>query len=84
MNLPKPFLSVAFLDVRESYARKNKSDVLMYVLSSIVQYQYATYSNPQYNVTGKGFLKLQLINQRSDFSFALFSGGLSNVSPSLV
>ena len=27
---------------------------------------------------GKGYLKLQLINQRSDFSFALFSGGLSN------
>ncbi|KAK7274958.1 hypothetical protein RIF29_16061 [Crotalaria pallida] len=46
--------------------------------SAPIKYQYATYSNPQYNVTGKGILKLQLINQRSDFSFALFSGGLSN------
>ncbi|CAL0318194.1 unnamed protein product [Lupinus luteus] len=46
--------------------------------SAPIKYQYASYSNPQYNITGKGILKLQLINQRSDFSFALFSGGLSN------
>ncbi|KAK7309877.1 hypothetical protein RJT34_06963 [Clitoria ternatea] len=50
--------------------------------SAPIKYQYATYSNPHNEVTGKGFLKLQLINQRSDFSFALFSGGLSN--PKLV
>ncbi|XP_024632642.1 uncharacterized protein [Medicago truncatula] len=48
------------------------------------EFQNASYLNPQYKTTGKGFLKLQLINQRSDFSFALFSGGLSNVRPSLV
>ncbi|KAK9993991.1 hypothetical protein SO802_023694 [Lithocarpus litseifolius] len=37
---------------------------------------------PEYKDTGKGYLKLQLIHQRSDFSFTLFSGGLSN--PKLV
>lgn len=56
---------------------------LLYFLFSILQYQYANYTSPRYKDTGKGFLKLQLINQRSDFSFALFSGGLSNVCYSL-
>ena len=43
------------------------------------QFQYANYSSPQYKDTGKGSLKLQIINQRSDFSFALFTGGFLNV-----
>nr|GME18307.1 probable inactive purple acid phosphatase 1 [Ipomoea batatas] len=47
-----------------------------------IKYQFANYSNSKYKETGKGSLKLQLINQRSDFSFALFSGGLSK--PKLV
>ncbi|KAK4598811.1 hypothetical protein RGQ29_016033 [Quercus rubra] len=47
-----------------------------------IKYQFANYTSPKYKDTGKGYLKLQLINQRSDFSFALFSGGLSN--PKLV
>ncbi|KAK9116055.1 hypothetical protein Sjap_015002 [Stephania japonica] len=47
-----------------------------------IKYQFANYSNPKYEDTGKGMLKLQLINQREDFSFALFSGGLGN--PKLV
>nr|POE73257.1 putative inactive purple acid phosphatase 1 [Quercus suber] len=50
--------------------------------SAPIKYQFANYSSPKYKDTGKGYLKLQLINQRSDFSFALFSGGLSN--PKLV
>ncbi|CAN6585564.1 unnamed protein product [Malus baccata var. baccata] len=48
----------------------------------MLQYKYATDSNPNYTTTGKSSLKFQLINQRADFSFALFSGGLSN--PNLV
>lgn len=48
-------------------------------ISIYLQYQFANFSNPNYKDTGKGSLKLQLINQRSDFSFALFSGGVSNV-----
>ncbi|CAL9173510.1 unnamed protein product [Musa hybrid cultivar] len=47
-----------------------------------IKYQYANYTTSDYRNTGKGSLKLQLINQREDFSFALFSGGLSN--PKLV
>uniref|UniRef100_A0A804MQX2 Purple acid phosphatase n=1 Tax=Zea mays TaxID=4577 RepID=A0A804MQX2_MAIZE len=42
-----------------------------------IKYQFANFENDGYNKTGKGYLKLQLINQREDFSFALFSGGLS-------
>lgn len=42
------------------------------------QYQYANYS-ANYVYWGKGSIRLQLINQRSDFSFALFTGGLHNV-----
>ncbi|XP_071926592.1 probable inactive purple acid phosphatase 1 isoform X2 [Coffea arabica] len=38
--------------------------------------QNANFSNPRYKSTGKGLLTLQLINQRSVFSFAVFSGGL--------
>ncbi|KAK2966708.1 hypothetical protein RJ640_007995, partial [Escallonia rubra] len=41
-----------------------------------IKYQYANYTSPTYKDTGKGSLRLQLINQRSDFSFALFTGGL--------
>ncbi|KAL6983336.1 hypothetical protein U1Q18_016725 [Sarracenia purpurea var. burkii] len=44
-----------------------------------IKFQFANYNNPKYTGNGKGLLKLQLINQRSNFSFALFSGGLSKV-----
>lgn len=47
-----------------------------------IKFQFANYTNPDYKDTGKALLKLQLINQRSDFSVALFTGGLS--SPKLV
>ncbi|KAM0896833.1 hypothetical protein ACQ4PT_022965 [Festuca glaucescens] len=46
-----------------------------------IKYQYANYS-ANYLDWGKGTIRFQLINQRSDFSFALFSGGLEN--PTLV
>ncbi|KAL6186756.1 hypothetical protein ACLB2K_042875 [Fragaria x ananassa] len=49
-----------------------------FLCSAPIKFQYANYSSPEYKDTGKGFLKLQLINQRSDFSFAVFSGGLQN------
>uniref|UniRef100_A0A0E0MNX4 Multifunctional fusion protein n=1 Tax=Oryza punctata TaxID=4537 RepID=A0A0E0MNX4_ORYPU len=47
-----------------------------------LKFQYANFKNADYNRSGKGFLRLQLINQREDFSFALFSGGLS--APKLI
>ncbi|PKA59851.1 putative inactive purple acid phosphatase 1 [Apostasia shenzhenica] len=46
--------------------------------TSPVKFQYANYTNGYYQATGHGSLKLQLINQREDFSFALFSGGITN------
>lgn len=48
-----------------------------------IQYKYANYSNSNYLKNGKAELKFELINQRADFSFALFTGGLSNVSLSM-
>ncbi|XP_057837690.2 nucleotide pyrophosphatase/phosphodiesterase isoform X1 [Cryptomeria japonica] len=46
--------------------------------SSPIKFQYANYSTIKYTNTGKGELKLRLINQRADFAFAVFSGGLSD------
>ncbi|KAL1327632.1 hypothetical protein HN51_037640 [Arachis hypogaea] len=54
----------------------------LFCSSAPIKYQYANFSSPNYKKSGKGYLKLQLINQRSDFSFALFTGGLTN--PKLV
>ncbi|KAM0836044.1 hypothetical protein ACQ4PT_062558 [Festuca glaucescens] len=51
------------------------------ICSAPIKYQLANYSSG-YAQSGKGTLKFQLINQRQDFSFGLFSGGFSN--PTLV
>ncbi|KAJ6718391.1 PURPLE ACID PHOSPHATASE [Salix purpurea] len=51
---------------------------LPFLCTAPIKYQYANYSSPGYRKEGKGSLRLQLINQRSDFSFVLFSGGLAN------
>ncbi|XP_068657079.1 probable inactive purple acid phosphatase 1 isoform X3 [Aristolochia californica] len=61
---------------------ENTKDQSPYLCTAPIKYQFANYSSPDYRSTGRGVLKLQLINQRSDFAFALFSGGLSN--PKLV
>ncbi|EPS73168.1 hypothetical protein M569_01584, partial [Genlisea aurea] len=53
-----------------------------YLCAAPIKYQFVNSSNPDYTVTGEGRLKLLLINQRLDFSFALFAGGLKN--PKLV
>ncbi|WJX94501.1 putative inactive purple acid phosphatase 27 [Trifolium repens] len=53
-----------------------------FICSAPIKYKFVNYSNSHYTKTGKASLKFQLINQRADFSFALFSGGLSN--PKLV
>lgn len=53
-----------------------------YICSAPIKYKFANYSNSRYTKTGKASLRFQLINQRADFSYALFSGGISN--PKLV
>ncbi|KAJ7956048.1 Purple acid phosphatase [Quillaja saponaria] len=61
----------------------NEDDAeIPFICSAPIKYKYANHSNPNYTETGKASLKFELINQRSDFSFALFSGGLSK--PKLV
>ncbi|RDX86030.1 putative inactive purple acid phosphatase 27, partial [Mucuna pruriens] len=53
-----------------------------YICSAPIKFKFMNYSNSHYTKTGKASLKFKLINQRADFSFALFSGGLLN--PKLV
>ncbi|WJX94480.1 putative inactive purple acid phosphatase 27 [Trifolium repens] len=53
-----------------------------FICSAPIKYKFVNYSNSHYTKTGKASLKFRLINQRADFSFALFSGGLLN--PKLV
>ncbi|XP_022867903.1 probable inactive purple acid phosphatase 27 isoform X3 [Olea europaea var. sylvestris] len=60
----------------------SKKDQAPYICSSPIKYKFANFSESHYMKTGKASLKFQLINQREDFSFALFAGGLSN--PKLV
>ncbi|KAK3043264.1 hypothetical protein RJ639_002507 [Escallonia herrerae] len=50
-----------------------------YICSAPIKYKFAIESNLSYTKAGKATIRFQLINQRADFSFALFSGGLSNV-----
>lgn len=52
------------------------------ICTAPIKYKYTNYSNPNYVKNGIAELKFELINQRADFAFALFSGGLSN--PNLV
>ncbi|CAM8981825.1 unnamed protein product [Rhodiola kirilowii] len=49
-----------------------------YICTAPIKYTFANHSNSEYIKTGQASLKLLLINQRADFSFVLFSGGLSN------
>ncbi|CAI9093360.1 OLC1v1028847C1 [Oldenlandia corymbosa var. corymbosa] len=49
-----------------------------FICTAPIKYQYANFSSSNYTKTGKTSIRFQLINQRADFSFALFAGGLSN------
>ncbi|XP_057549586.1 nucleotide pyrophosphatase/phosphodiesterase-like [Amaranthus tricolor] len=52
------------------------------ICTAPIKYQYTNYSNPNYLQSGTAKLEFQVINQRADFAFALFTGGIS--SPKLV
>ncbi|KAL6558788.1 putative inactive purple acid phosphatase 27 [Orobanche minor] len=52
-------------------------EILPFICTAPIKYQFANFSDPNYAKTGKASVTLQLINQRADFSFALFRGGLS-------
>ncbi|KMT11266.1 hypothetical protein BVRB_5g110150 [Beta vulgaris subsp. vulgaris] len=53
-------------------------DQVPYICSTPIKYMFANTNNSVYTKNGKATLRFLLINQRADFSFALFSGGLSN------
>uniref|UniRef100_F6GSV7 Purple acid phosphatase n=1 Tax=Vitis vinifera TaxID=29760 RepID=F6GSV7_VITVI len=57
-------------------------DQAPYICSAPIKYKFVKDTNSGYTKTGKASLKFQIINQRADFSFVLFSGGLSK--PKLV
>ncbi|KAM3254617.1 hypothetical protein ACQJBY_048227 [Aegilops geniculata] len=61
---------------------ENKRQYPPVLCTAPIKYQFAKFKNDGYSKSGKGYLKLQLINQREDFSFALFSGGL--LKPKLI
>lgn len=58
------------------YSATDKKDQPPYICSAPIKYKFV--DDSYYANTGKATLRFQLINQRADFSFALFSGGLSN------
>ncbi|KAH9315222.1 hypothetical protein KI387_023849, partial [Taxus chinensis] len=57
-----------------------EKDVIPFLCTAPIKFQYANFSTRDYVHTGNGSLKIQLINQRADFAFALFAGGLSNMT----
>lgn len=74
--------SPAKFNASTCYLENDPKEQAPYICSAPIKYKYANYSNPVYTKTGKALIRFQIINQRADFSFALFSGGLSN--PKLV
>ncbi|XP_012833455.1 PREDICTED: probable inactive purple acid phosphatase 27 [Erythranthe guttata] len=57
---------------------ENPKEQSPHICTAPIKYQFANFSNSEYANSGKASVKFQLINQRADFSFALFGGGLSN------
>ncbi|XP_023743653.1 nucleotide pyrophosphatase/phosphodiesterase [Lactuca sativa] len=53
-----------------------------FICTAPIKYKFANHSTFDYIQTGKASLSFQIINQRADFAFALFTGGLEN--PKLV
>ncbi|XP_075486985.1 putative inactive purple acid phosphatase 27 [Primulina tabacum] len=62
----------------DCYVENDPREQVPYICTAPIKYQFANFSNSDYTKTGKSSVKFQLINQRADFSFALFGGGLSN------
>ncbi|KAL2524863.1 putative inactive purple acid phosphatase 27 [Abeliophyllum distichum] len=70
--------SPAKFNASSCYLENDSKDQAPCICSSPIKYKFANFSNSYYTKTGKASLKFQLINQRADFSFAFFAGGLSN------
>ncbi|KAJ0950557.1 putative phosphodiesterase I [Helianthus annuus] len=76
--------SPAKFNASDCYFESGKSHEAPCICTAPIKYMFANQSSSKSNyiTTGKATLSFQLINQRADFAFALFSGGLEN--PTLV
>ncbi|XP_071710006.1 probable inactive purple acid phosphatase 27 [Rutidosis leptorrhynchoides] len=74
--------SPANFNASQCYSEAGISPEAPYICTSPIKYMFANHSTANYATTGKASLRFQIINQRADFAFALFSGGLTN--PKLV
>lgn len=70
--------SPAIFNGSNCYIENDLKEQVPYICTAPIKYQLANFSNSDYAKIGKSSLKFQLINQRADFSFALFGCGLSN------
>ncbi|KAJ9568265.1 hypothetical protein OSB04_004231 [Centaurea solstitialis] len=64
------------------YYESSDLRVTPYICAAPIKYSFPIESNPVYPTTGRASLMFQIINQRADFSFGLFTGGLE--SPKLI
>ncbi|KMT02166.1 hypothetical protein BVRB_9g207430 [Beta vulgaris subsp. vulgaris] len=70
--------SLLQISTRQTVIQTDVIDQVPYICSAPIKYMFANTNNSDYTKNGKATLRFNLINQRADFSFALFSGGLSN------
>ncbi|KAI3684434.1 hypothetical protein L6452_33658 [Arctium lappa] len=74
--------SPANFNASDCYSESGEWPEAPCICTAPIKYMFANHSDANYVTTGKATLRLQIINQRADFSFALFTGGLG--SPKLV
>ncbi|KAL9996408.1 putative phosphodiesterase I [Helianthus debilis subsp. tardiflorus] len=74
--------SPAKFNSSDCYPETGTRQEASYICTSPIKYKYANHSTADYVRRGKATLSFQIINQRADFSFALFTGGFKN--PKLV
>ncbi|MFS8000530.1 putative phosphodiesterase I [Helianthus anomalus] len=74
--------SPAKFNSSDCYPETGTRQEASYICTSPIKYKYANHSTADYVRRGKATLSFQIINQREDFSFALFTGGFKN--PKLV
>ncbi|KAK9066406.1 hypothetical protein SSX86_013728 [Deinandra increscens subsp. villosa] len=74
--------SPAKFNTSDCYSETGNRPEAPYICTAPIKYKFANHSTPDYANTGKATVSFRIINQRADFSFALFTGGLEN--PKLV
>ncbi|GKA23229.1 nucleotide pyrophosphatase/phosphodiesterase-like protein [Tanacetum coccineum] len=70
--------SPAKFNASDCYFESGKSHEAPCICTAPIKYMFANQSSSNYISTGKTTLSFQIINQRADFAFVLFTGGLEN------